>query len=144
MHARYYRQRLGGKEPSEILRGFVLELGRMASQVDDMQERSALLEQVSSMEDLALAVQEMEVEVEETDAGESVRGALLGVLDPSKTTALSTAQLLNRYFDAVTAEEEKQANEIARLEEEVANLKQILKNAEEALKGSLATLVVPE
>lgn len=155
MHARYYRQRLGGKKPSEILRGFVLELGRMASQVDDMQAQSEIRVQVEQMEDLTLAVQEMEAEVEEADSGESVRDALLGVLGPSQTTALSTAQLLNRYFDAVTADEEKQANEIARLEEKVGNLEGIIKNAEEvfqeiirngeeAFKGALAMLVVPE
>jgi hypothetical protein len=142
MHARYYRQRLGGKKPSEILRGFVLELGRMASQVDDMQERSALLEQVSSMEDLTLAVQEMEAEIEDLD-GQQVRESLLNLVRPGNDS-LDTSELLSLYLAQEEEAERSSSDDLHALEEEVANLKRVIQDGGEALKGVLATLVVPE
>lgn len=143
MHARFYRERLG-RQPSDVLRGLVLEMQRMASQVIDMQAQSEVLAQVTQMEDLALAVRELETEVEEADSGESVRERLLALQEPPVDTTLTTRQLLDRFLDQEEEEERVQAGEIQRLETREARLEQIIKNSEEALKGALALLVLPE
>lgn len=109
MHAHFYRERLGRK-PSEVLRGFVFELERMALQVEDMQERSVIMAQVEGLEDLQLAVAEQETALEELaeEKAQTIRDLLLaGFDDKVDRTSFSTVALLEKFMDTVDAESDR-------------------------------------
>jgi hypothetical protein len=127
MHARYYRQRLG-KNPSEVIKGFVVELERMVGLMPDLQGLSELHAQIAGMDDLRLAVEEQENEIEDEGGMTAIRDLLIGHLRPPHG-GVSTLELLRRFV----AQDEDAPGDTSALEEELATLKALLAESAKVL-----------